>query len=350
MARASLLAPWSGLALVAVLGLSACDATGTDDAATQTVVAAFLEAGELLPTVRLSRTVPLGEVYDDATAAINDATVAVELVGPGGGVEARFAYTLDPDTLLGRYVAVDEAAEVLPGRTYRLAVQARGRAVTAETIVPPVFDVVADPPAEVVYQADPRGPQLRITTSSTAGRQAVYIATTVALRTDDFTPFDAGGETRYRSQNLPGRFRPVPLIARLAGCEEEGAFLVCEGDPNDIYTSGTSPVINESSYVLPGDGTAVVNVPWIAFGFFGPSEIALIALDDAFQDFVETQTLQSAPTTISPGEIPNVTTNVTGGIGVFGSFARVTVQTTLLERAGRGAARTGPMAAGVDRE
>ena len=35
--------------------------------------------------------------------------------------------------------------------------------------------------------------------------------------------------------------------------------------------------------------------------------------------------------TLSPGEIPNVTTNVVGGLGLFGSYARVSNQTEIVE-------------------
>ena len=74
-----------------------------------------------------------------------------------------------------------------------------------------------------------------------------------------------------------------------------------------------------------------MDLPWLAFGFYGPSEVTLVSLDDAFQDFVETQAVQGGGSTLSPGEIPNVTSNVTGGLGVFGSFAQQTVQLTILE-------------------
>ena len=80
-----------------------------------------------------------------------------------------------------------------------------------------------------------------------------------------------------------------------------------------------------------GDGTALVQIPFLAFGFYGPQEVTLVSLDAAFQDFVETQAIQFAPTTLSPGEIPNVTTNVEGGLGVFGSFVRERVETTVTE-------------------
>ena len=326
MPRLSLLA----LSVLLAAGLSACDASGPE-AETQTVVSALLEAGQPFPDVRLSRTVPLGEVYD-STATIPDAAVEVQRLGPDGGVEAVKPYVYRADR--GRYVpdGTHVDALVLPGRTYRLRATARGATLTAETTVPAEITLVQPPPARLVYQADPLGPQLRITTSSTAGRQAVYVATTQALEADDFERVTVGGEVRFRSLGTPGRFLPVPLARQFADCDEADGRLLCEENPREFFTQGTSPIINEASYVLPGDGTAVVNVPWIAFGFYGRVDVALVALDAALESFVETQSLQQNPTTISPGEIPNVTTNVVGGVGVFGSFARVTVRTTITER------------------
>ncbi len=56
-----------------------------------------------------------------------------------------------------------------------------------------------------------------------------------------------------------------------------------------------------------------------------------MSLDPALQAFVQSQAVQRGGSTLSPGEIPNVTTNVEGGLGIFGSFARVVTQTTLLQ-------------------
>ena len=317
------------LALAALaLAVSACDTAAPESAGPQVVVSGFLEAGTRLADVRITQSVPLGSVYD-STAVLRDARVEVQVLALDGGVEEAVPYAFDTET--GAYSPAVPRATVA-GRTYRLVAVALGDTVTAETTVPAEITLVAPPPAEIVYQADPRGPQLRITTSSVAGRQSVYVASTAAQAPDVFEPVLVGSETRFRSRNVPGRFRPVPFVALFADCDEDGAFLICDEDPSDLYTSGSSPIINESSYVLPGDGTAIVNVPWLAFGFSGPTSISLVALDDAFQDFIETQTLQQNPTTISPGEVPNVTTNVRGGLGVFGSFARITTQTTILER------------------
>ena len=322
------------VALAALLVLPACDSTGSTDVETQVVVSGFLQAGAPLAPVRLTRTVPLGDLYDPATAGIRDADVRIELLGAGGAVEEAFAYVSDDTGGAGTYVTVPGAfAPTLPGRTYRLVATALGTTVTAETTVPATFRATVPPPREIVYQSNANGPTVTITTSSVAGRQAVYIATTEALAADRFDPFERDGKTFYRSRNEAGRFRPVPIVADLvADCEDVAGRLECEEDPYTDFRSGTSPIINESNYRLLGDGTAVVDIPWLAFGFYGPNDVSLVALDDAFQDFVETQTLQQNPTTISPGEIPNVTTNVRGGLGVFGSFARVTARTTILER------------------
>ena len=315
--------------LAALFAVSACDSAGSDPFVAQPVVSAFLEADASFPDVRVTRTVALGDVYDPATAAIVGAAVRIERLAADSTVDGTVPYVYDAE----RRVYVPDGARpgVEPGRTYRLVVTALGREMTAETTVPQAIGLVEGPPAEIGYQSNPGGPSVRITTSSVAGRQSVYIASTLALAPDAFTPFQDGGATRFRSQNLPGRFRPVPIVRQFLDCDDVGGALECDEDPTDA-AAGTSPVINETSYTLLPDGTALVNVPWLAFGFYGPAALSLVALDDALLDFVETQTLQQNPTTISPGEIPNVTTNVRGGLGVFGSFSRVTAQTTVLER------------------
>ena len=113
---------------------------------------------------------------------------------------------------------------------------------------------------------------------------------------------------------------------------EEGGTILCAEDPRDDgIRSGTSPVINEASYIDLGDGSLLVQVPFLAFGYYGPSRVSLVSLDAALQAFVQTQAVQLGGSTLSPGEIPNVTTNVVGGLGLFGSYARVSNQTEIVE-------------------
>ncbi|MDT0632272.1 DUF4249 family protein [Rubrivirga sp. S365] len=296
------------------------------------VVSAFLGAEEALPPVRLSRTVPLLEPYDPAAAAVAGARVTVTLLDAGGADEAVYAYAPGP---AGVYLPESDAA-VLERRTYRLdVVGPDGERLTAQTTVPPDFDVVRGPDPVVPYGLG-QGPAVQITASSTPERQAAFVGSTQALAPDEFERVTVDGETRYRSRNLPGRFRPVPIVRRFLDCVEEPAgTLLCEDDPGDENVRvGTSPVINEAGYTRLGDGSLLVQIPFLAFGYLGPQSLTLVSLDAAFQDFVQTRSVQSGGSTLSPGEIPNVTTNVEGGLGVFGSFARETVETTLVEPEG----------------
>jgi len=313
------------LAVLAV-GLGACDGV-TDDAFTaQLVVAAQLGAGEPLPAVRLTRTTPFLDPYDLAASGVAGATVTVTRVGAD---EAVYTYVAGPEP--GVYRPPAGAHMVTAGTTYRLEIQADGQTVTAETTVPPTLRTVGEPQASVVYGTG-NGPEVRVNRTSTAERQATFVASTRALDPAEFEEVDVDGETFFRS--VPGTgFLPTPVYRRFLDCElEDAGTLLCGEDPRDDgAVSGTSPVINEASYIDLGDGSLLVQVPYLAFGYYGPYRVSLVSLDAALQAFVQTQAVQLGGTTLSPGEIPNVTTNVTGGVGVFGSYSRVTLQTEIVE-------------------
>ena len=320
------------LALLALVLVAGCDAGGVEDRP-DLVVSAFLGAGEPLPPVRLSRAAPLLDRYDPAAAAVSGATVTVTLVGEGGAADEVYRYV---PAVAGEYVAADPAVTVRERRTYRLDVEGPdGERLAARTTVPPDFDVVEAPDEAVVYGVG-RGPAVRITASSTADRQAVFVGTTRALAPLDFEPVQIDGVTFYRSVPEPGRFPPVPIVQRFLDCVTEPAgTLLCEEDPGEEDVRvGVSPVINEAGYIPVGDGTLIVQIPFLAFGYLGPQSLTLVSLDAAFQAFVQTQSVQGGGSTLSPGEIPNVTTNVEGGLGVFASFASETVTTTLVEPEG----------------
>lgn len=321
------------LALLVLVALAAgCDSAGDGADERPLVVSAFLEAGEELPPVVLTRVAPLFELYDPSSVGVAGAEIVVSLLGPDGAAEDSTPYTL-VNAATGLYVPLDGgAAAVLPGRTYGLEVTGpSGERLAARTTVPPDFVVVEGPPASVVYSQGP-GPGVRITQSSTAARRTAFVLSTRALAPAPFVQVTVDGETRYRGRAGADAFLPVPIVRRFAECEEEAdGALLCGDDPTEEFARGTSPVLNEDSYISLGDGTALVQIPFIAFGFYGPQEVTLVSVDEAFQDFVETQAIQFAPTTLSPGEIPNVTTNVEGGLGVFGSFVRESVRTEVTE-------------------
>ena len=312
------------------LAAAGCDGSVDDDFTPQLVVSAFLGTAEPLPEARLARTTRLTAVFDPAAAAVEGAEVTITLLAPDGSDEAVYAYTYSGK--LGLYLPDDREATVLELRTYRLDLTGPdGERLTAQTTVPPDYDLIEPPADSVVYDGG-TGPEVRVTQSSTEDRLAAFVGSVRARAPDDFEEVQIDGETRYRSLNLPGRFRPVPLFQRFLDCAEaEDGHLVCEEDPlQDGVVVGTSPVLNEESYEDLGDGTIRVRVPFLAFGYYGPYDLTLVSLDEAFQDFVQTQAIQGGGSTLSPGEIPNVTTNVEGGLGVFGSFSRETVTTTIV--------------------
>jgi len=323
------------LVLLAVAA-SGCDGTAPDDLDSQLVVSASLGVNEPLPPITLSRVSPLLDTYDPASVAVGGARVTVSLLAPDGSVEVAYPYTGADPTNAGLYrpdvAAVGAVVAVRPGRRYRLDVAVGAETLTAETLTPPAVTLVEGPADEVAY-GENQGPELRISRSSTPERKATFVATTLALAPAEYERVTVDGETFYRSVPAPDTYLPVPIYRRFLDCKDEPAgTILCAENPRSVdVVTGTSPVINEASYIDLGDGTLLVQVPFIGFGYYGPYRVSLVSLDAALEAFVEAQLVQGGGSTLSPGEIPNLVTNVEGGLGVFGSFARVTVQTTIVE-------------------
>ena len=319
-------------ALLLAVALAGCDGFTDDGFTPELVVTASVGAGEPLPVVFVSETSPLLEAYRFEAQAITGATVTLTLLAADGSDAETYAY--GPGTGPGQYAPLDEAAVGLEARTYRLDVAAGGRAATATATVPPALVLVEAPDSEVVFGTG-QGPELVVTRTSTDERRTAFIASTRALAPHPFVEVpgeDGGDDPRYRSVPSASTFGLTPTYERFLGCdpaEDDPAAVVCDVDPIENATSGTSPVVNEDGYQDLGDGTILVQVPYLAFGFYGPVRIQLLSVDEAFEDFVESQLVQGGGSTLSPGEIPNVTTNVEGGRGVFGAYARVTATTTL---------------------
>lgn len=318
------------LTLMGCLGIGlfagGCD-TGSREFVEQMVLLGSLEEGLPPGPVTLSRTVPIDQVYDPAQAAVRGAEVRLERLDAGGGVQQTIYYAEYPDTP-GLY-RPDPAIETNPtirpvvgGKTYRLVVHAEGEPeVTAETTVPTAFEILEAPGDTVQYQSNQQGPSVRLSLSESPGRQSVYTVQALAVAPRVFEEMTIEGDTWYIEVVDPDTFRPTPVVRDVLDCEVEEAVLVCDRDPGPAEI-GRSALINEEFYTILGDGTARISIPWLAVGFYGPQDVSFYALDDAMVDFVQTQGVQTRPTTLSPGEIPNVTSNVEGALGVFGSYAR----------------------------
>lgn len=277
--------------------LAACDLAEVEPPP-QLVVQAVLLAEQPFPRIVLTQTVPIDVPFDPVALGVAGATVTITALEDGRTI----AYREDGR---GAYVPTDPAARVRPGGRYRLEVRVPdelgllppGQAATAETLVPGAFEVVRPPPERIVYNPLGPPPTIVVTPSAYPGRQGIYLFAVTALDP--------------RRENL------TPTFASF--------------DPEDLdrFATTSSPLLNEANYVRNPDGTLTLEVPWLGFAFYGENVLAAYALDDALYDFLRSRDVQFAPGTLSPGEIPEVLSNVRGGVGVFGSAATRSVRVTL---------------------
>ncbi|MEM6782300.1 MAG: DUF4249 family protein [Bacteroidota bacterium] len=302
-------------ALCATLAVSlvSCDTYGNDPYEELIVVESILEALAPLPPVLLSTTAPIDAVFDEADARnVNDATIVLQRLDENGGVVETVDYR--NSTRVGRY---DPASAfgggtvplVQPRARYRLLVDVPGfDPIRAETVVPDTFTTVAAPFSPATYQSDEEQPTVRVTPSVFPERQTIYIFSILAVdqvgspNPDNLTPLSRAIYDEFDEED------PEELNDRRQFIEEA--------------VFGASPLLNEERYIENADGTLDVSVPWLAFSFYGFHELTASAVDDALNNFLSTQAVQFQPTTLSPGEIPNIATNIEGGLGVFGSYAR----------------------------
>ncbi len=209
----------------------------------------------------------------------------------------------------GNYVPLD-GHRVRPNRRYRLTARVpdrtdlvpAGELIRAETLVPDTFRVVRFPPDTIRYDITAPSPALDVTPSVGEG-QAVYIFSIQALE--------------------PENYSLTPTIASLLESAEDA-------DPADFVTT-SSPLLNEGNYERNPDGTLRLRVPWFGIAYYGPNRFSANALDDALYDFIRSRDAQFNPTTLSPGEIQRVLSNVENGTGVFGSLASVRAEAFIAE-------------------
>lgn len=273
----------------------ACGVTAPDEFVPEVIVESYLFAADPLPEVRLARTVPIGTAYIFEDQAVANATVHIGLLDKNGVVERDYVYW---ESVKGIYEPPATNDVVLPARMYSLEISLPedGALLRSKTIVPDTFSVVSASDDSVVFQAAEQL-EIDVTPSFYPGRQSVFIFSIEALdaRLEQLTPF--------RKDLLD---------------EEEHSL--------EDFRIDESFIINEANFDLNPNGTIAIKIPWLAIAFYGPNKIKINAIDDNVLDFVRSQEIQThAHTTLSPGEVPNVIGNVEGGVGLFGSFARVQV-------------------------
>ncbi len=274
---------------IILLALGGCDLYSQDEYEEYYVVESYLIAERPLPTVRLSKTLPVGREYTFDEAAVSNANVEINLLDGNGDIEQTFPYQLQSDGIYEPLFPVI----VQPERRYRLHITFNNspHEITAQTLVPGTFETVGAVVDSIDYQ-DPAQIEITTTRSVYPGRQGFFIFTLNAANVDsaNLTPF-------YEDQ-------------------------VLDQDENiQDYAINSSGIINEENYEENEDGTLTLRVPWLAVAFYEENDITANAIDDNMYDFLRSQEVQGGGSTLPPGEIQNVIYNVEGGIGLFGSLA-----------------------------
>jgi hypothetical protein len=256
------------------------------------VVEAYLVANRNLPIVKVSKTLPIGERYSFQKAALDKASVSIQLLDSTESVKRTYIYHLQYP---GNYVP-ENPEPVLPEHRYKLIVSfPNGDSVTAQTLVPGAFHRTGSIPDSAVYES-PQQITANITPSFYPGRQAYYIFTVNAVDTS--------------AANL------TPFYADVVSKDDN--------EPSDYYIN-SSGIINQKNYTQNADGTFTIKLPWLSIAFYGQNKIAANAIDDNLYDFMRTASAQTGGSTLSPGQIQNIRYHVKGGIGIFGSMASDTV-------------------------
>jgi hypothetical protein len=275
--------------LVPVVAIVGCDPYEQDDYIEKYVVQSYQIADERLAPILLSTTSPINETYTFSGNAVSGATVEVRLLNAQGSVEKTHAYAMQSP---GVYTVVDTLEKVIPLRWYEMVIKIAGKPdITARTLVPDRFETLDLNNNSIKYQSSEQF-EVDITLSSYPGRQNIYVFSIETLDREnaEFTPFYAD--------------------------------ILDEDDREDVYIN-QSGIIFEGNYDIdPTRNTLKIKLPWIGIAFYGPNKITANVIDDALYDFIRTKDVQLGGSTLSPGEINNIASNVENGIGVFGSYAR----------------------------
>lgn len=289
------------VALLFVFIAVSCDITEQDNYQELVVVEAYMTANRPLPEIKVSLTSPVDQTYQQDELLLTGAVVQIVQLDSSGDDLEVLTYSLDSDS---NYYMPDAFHLVQPQQRYRLDIQFNNReeVIRAYTTVPNQFEIVSEIPQSVVYQSDDQF-ELSISAPGQLGNQNVFVFSNKALEPTEgnLTPF-------YR-----------------ASFENENIEL------SDIMIN-SSGLINEGNFEIHSDGTITLQYPWIGVAFYGENEIIITSVDRNLDELIRSQQVQLGGSTLSPGEIPNLTYNIEGGIGIFGSISSDTTRTNFLRQ------------------
>lgn len=275
--------------------LSSCELYEQDSYIEQVVVESYQIALQPMSDVILSRTGPIFEEYNRSERGINDASVIVREILPSGQTSQVIQFV---HTGQGVYSPVGSGITVKPRYRYELeaTIPSLDARVSTFTIVPDTFTIKSINSTALVYQG-PDQFELMLTPSFFPGRQSYYIFTNETLDPEN--------------------------------AELTSFYADADGDREDFYRV-SSGIINQTSTAQNGD-IVELTFPWIGVAFYGPNRLRASAIDDNMYDYIRSLQIQGGGSTLSPGEIENIISNVDGGIGVFGSYSEVAIEIEVLK-------------------
>lgn len=312
----------SVLLMLVLLSTAGCSLYPQDSFTELVVVESYFVTGEPLAEVRVSRTLPVFEEYTFEKAALEGANVVITEISSAGEPLQSYLYVPSEP---GIYTPADPSVRVKPSTRYDLRVSFgnRDEEVRATTHTPAQIEIVNEIPELIQYQSEeqfillidpavqtdeaglastpspsPTSTAPSISTSTSTPPNVTFIINTIAQDTlfENLTPF-------YR--NL---YEEIDDI---------------EFSELQVNSSG---LLNEANFGRNADGLIELQYPWLAVVFLGRNEVVIHSVDENTNLFLRSQSVQLGGSTLPPGEIPNITYRIDGGIGIFGSSATDTAR------------------------
>lgn len=287
-----------------------------DAGAGQVVVESTLIVGQLLPPIRLSRTVPPGEPYDWQDAAVDGATVVVILQG-----HSAIPYTQYGFGLPGVYLPPDYPEYIVrPGETYELFVETdSGEFLHAVTTTPQPLQV------ESWVLLDPAGvTELRTLQTFAQAGDSVYAAPENQLRYAEGLL-----ETRL-SLSTTAASGAVGFQLAIFSLDLDSDYVIDppffdDEDFESLDRVGSSPAVTATS--------GRVRLPWFSIYYQGRHLYKVFAVDANWFDYI--RSVPEADVGLGFGGnagdgFASPIFHVEGGIGLFGSAAVDSVGFTIL--------------------
>lgn len=268
--------------LLALLLVTACEDAPPTDYFPRPYVQGYLLVGEPIEDIIVALSQPIDQPYDFGSSLVRNAEVQIE-------VDDRIIPLIFREQQGGgSFESADSSIRVQPQTTYRLLIRMPdGSLVRAETTTPAVIAWVDVPAGRLQYPRD---------TTSLIADDSLSISWTSGGSTDFLLRVMALDTVGYGEYLMPATSEP-------------NARTNSRGERRSI------------NYSLTRWGYTARNrtrISWSSFSWFGRNDIAIFSPDRWFLEWFKSVQFSRLSPEYDPQE-----SNITGGIGVFGSAALI---------------------------